>query len=129
LVPNIIPLIVAGGVMGFSGLIFNASTAVVFTIGFVIAVDNTIHFFSRFWIEIRTSSSIHEAILSTFHKTGKAIILTSIILLFGFLVLLRSEMEGVYAQGVLFSSIIVSALFGDLFLLPVLIRKFFKYKS
>jgi predicted RND superfamily exporter protein len=129
LVPNIIPLIVAGGVMGFSGLVFNASTAVVFTIGFVIAVDNTIHFFSRFWIELRTSSDIPEAILSTLYKTGKPIILTSIILLFGFLVLLRSEMEGVYAQGVLFSSIIVSALFGDLLLLPVLIRKFFKYNS
>jgi predicted RND superfamily exporter protein len=129
LVPNIIPLIVAGGVMGFSGLVFNASTAVVFTIGFVIAVDNTIHFFSRFWIELKTSTDINEAILATFHKAGKAITLTSIILLLGFLMLLRSEMEGVYAQGVLFSSIIVSALFGDLFLLPVLIRKFFKFRS
>lgn len=129
LIPNIVPLIVAGGVMGFSRLVFNASTAVVFTIGFVIAVDNTIYFLSHFRIETRTSSGIQEAILSTLHKTGKAIILTSIILLFGFLVLLRSEMKGVYAQGVLFSSIIVSALFGDLFLLPVLLRKFLKDKT
>jgi predicted RND superfamily exporter protein len=115
--------------MGFTGLVFNASTAVVFTIGFVIAVDNTIHFLSRFRIELRTSSDIQEAIRLTFYKTGKAILLTSVILLFGFFVLLRSELSGVFAQGVLFSSIIVSALFGDLILLPVLLRKFLKNKN
>ena len=126
LIPNIVPLVVAGGVMGFTGLVFNASTAVVFTIGFVIAVDNTIHFLSRFRVELRSTSDFNEAIRLTFIKTGKAIMLTSVILLFGFLVLFRSELKGVFAQGVLFSSIIVSALFGDLFLLPVLLRLFLK---
>jgi predicted RND superfamily exporter protein len=129
LIPNIVPLVVAGGVLGFTGLVFNASSAIVFTIGFVIAVDNTIHFLSRFRIELMTSSGIQKAIQITFQKTGKAMILTSAILLLGFLVLFRSELKGVFTQGVLFSSIIVSALFGDIFLLPVLLRLFLKDKS
>jgi len=126
LVPNIIPLVIAGGVMGFTGLIFNASTAVVFTIGFVVAVDDTIHFLSRFQIERRQAVTIDDAISLTFTKTGKAIIITSLILLLGFLVLFRSLLTGVFAQGVLFSTIIVSALFADLFLLPVMLRKMLK---
>ncbi|HYX06926.1 MAG TPA: MMPL family transporter, partial [Bacteroidales bacterium] len=126
LIPNVFPLLIAAGVMGFTGLIYNASTAVVFTIGYVIAVDNTIHFLSRFRIEFKRSSNTREAIRMTFQKTGKAIILTSIILFFGFLVLFRSELKGVFAQGVLFCSIAVSALYGDVLLLPVLIYKFFR---
>ncbi len=129
LIPNIIPLIVAAGVMGYTGLVLNASTAVVFTIGFVIAVDNTIHFLSRFRIEEKMCAGFNEAIQFTFNKTGKAIVLTSVILLLNFWVLFRSEIKGVFAQGVLFSAIIVAALFGDLFLLPVLLRKYFKKKK
>ncbi|MDB4584585.1 MMPL family transporter, partial [Draconibacterium sp.] len=124
LVPNVFPLIVAGGIMGFSGMAFNASTAIVFTIGFVIAVDDTIHFLSKFKIECENTVDFKDAIWNTINETGKAIIITTIILFFGFLVLLHSDLKGVFSQGVLICSMLIAALFGDLCIMPILLKKF-----
>jgi uncharacterized protein len=126
LIPNIIPLLAGGMIIGFSGIVLNGYVAIVFTIGFVIAVDNTIHFLAKFRVQRSLRQSIIEARHESLKATGKAMIMTTVILFFGFLVLIHSDIMGVFSQGVLISSILIIALLADLFLLPVLIMYFLK---
>src|SRR5690606_17715792 len=83
LVPNIIPLLLIGGIMGFLGINMTVSISIIFTIAFGIAVDDTIHFLGKLKVELRKGKSLPYAIKSTFISTGKAIIITSCILIAG----------------------------------------------
>ena len=94
----------------------------IFTIGFVIAVDDTIHFLSKLKYELKRGQEIRAAIHTTMRETGKAIVITSIILFFGFIVLLHSEMKEVFYQGLLVGIMLITAVIADLFLLPVLLN-------
>lgn len=120
LVPNLLPLVVTGAVMAFFGVDIKPSTAVIFTIAFGIAVDDSIHFLARFRVEMSRGSSLHEALSITLHKTGRAIIITSMILLAGFGSLISSDFVSTAMMGVMVSSTIFSALIADLLLLPAL---------
>jgi len=124
LIPNILPLFIVSSIIGFTGIIFNGSIAIIFTIGFVIAVDDTIHLLSKFKIEINKGNNVKRAIEIALQETGKAIIITTVILFFGFIVLLHSELKGVFYQGLLIAIMLLVALIGDLFLLPVLLIRF-----
>ena len=126
LIPNILPLFVVAAIIGFTDIIFNGSVAIIFSIGFVIAVDDTIHFLSKFKLELSKGHDIKKAIKITLEETGKAIITTSIILFFGFIILVHSEMKGVFYQGLLVAIMLLTALIADLFLLPVLLIRFIK---
>ena len=126
LIPNIIPLILTGGIMGLIGIPLNASTSVIFIISFVIAVDDTIHFLSKFRLEKMKNRSTNEAIYATFHSTGKAIIFTSIILAAGYAVTIFSSFKEAYYHGVLICCTLIFAVLADLFLLPILLRRFLK---
>ena len=126
LIPNILPLFVVAAIIGFTDIIFNGSVAIIFSIGFVIAVDDTIHFLSKFKLELSNGHDVKKAIKITLEETGKAIITTSIILFFGFIILVHSEMKGVFYQGLLVAIMLLAALIADLFLLPVLLIRFIK---
>ncbi|MCH8902555.1 MAG: MMPL family transporter [Bacteroidetes bacterium] len=126
LVPNIFPLLVCGTIMGLAGIELKASTAIIFTISFGIAVDDTIHFLSRFRLLQLKGFSTHESVRITLEETGKAIIITTIILSIGFLTLLFSDFYGTFYIGLLTSATLLSALFADLFLAPVLLMWVFK---
>ncbi len=121
LIPNILPLVMIGGVMGVSGIEFKVSNAIIFTIIFGIAVDDTIHFLSKFRMEIRKGRSMIYAMKRTFLTSGKAIIVTSLILIAGFLTLVFSDFQGTFYIGLLISLSLVFAVVADLLLLPVLI--------
>ncbi|MDX1618728.1 MAG: MMPL family transporter, partial [Balneolaceae bacterium] len=71
LVPNILPLLMVAGFMGFSGIDIRASTAVIFTIAFGIAVDDSIHYLARVRVEMKRGRSLEEALRFTTLKTGK----------------------------------------------------------
>ena len=129
LIPNILPLFIITAIIGLTGIIFNGSIAIIFTIGFVIAVDDTIHFLSKFKLELNKGHDVKRAIKTTLEETGKAIIITTIILFFGFIVLMHSEMKGVFYQGLLVAIMLLTALIADLFLLPVLLIRFIKKKK
>ena len=129
LIPNIIPLVVIAGIMGFSGIILNGPIAIIFTIGFVIAVDDTIHFLSKLKFELSKGRNLNAAIQTTMRETGKAIIITTIILFFGFIVLLHSDIKEVFYQGLLVGIMLITALIADLFLLPVLLIVFLGRKE
>lgn len=124
LLPNIIPLVVTGALMGWAGIEFKATTSIIFTIAFGIAVDDTIHFLTRFRIELAKGASTLPAIRRTFLESGRAIILTTIILLAGFLSLSTSDFTITSQIGLLISVTLFSALFSDLFILPILLRRF-----
>ncbi len=126
LVPNVFPLLFAGALLGFLGIELDAGIAIVFAIVFGIAVDDTIHFLSKFKLCLNKGMDIESAIQATFSETGKPIILTSIILFFGFLVMLFSIHPPSVTVGLLISATLVSAVVGDLLIIPLLIRYFLK---
>lgn len=129
LLPNILPIMMIGGIMGFLGIDLKVSTSMIFTIAFGIAVDDTIHFISKLKIELNKGKSILYAIKNTYFSTGKAIIYTSIILSGGFLTLVFSEFLGTYYIGLLVGLTLIFAVLCDLFLLPVLLIYFYKRKN
>ncbi len=125
-IPNIMPLIIAGAVMGYFGITLKATTSIIFTIAFGIAVDDTIHFLSRFKIEQLKGAGRIRAVQKTFLETGKAIGFTTIILLAGFSTLIFSDFTVTYYIGLLIGLTLVSALVADLLLLPLLLYRFFR---
>jgi predicted RND superfamily exporter protein len=120
LIPNLLPLIVTGATMAIFNVDIKPSTAVIFTIAFGIAVDDSIHFLARFRVELGRGLPIHDALTVAIQKTGRAIIITSMILLAGFGTLISSDFVSTAMMGVMVSATIFSALIADLFLLPAL---------
>ena len=125
LIPNVFPLLVIAGVMGWFGIGLKVSTSIIFTIAFGIAVDDTIHFLTKLRLELAKGKSLPYAIKRTFISTGKAIIVTSLILCGGFLTLIGSDFLSVYYIGLLISITLLMAVLSDLFLLPLLIFWFY----
>jgi predicted RND superfamily exporter protein len=121
ILPNIIPLIVTAGVMGYFGVDIKPSTAVIFTIAFGIAVDDSIHYLARLRIELTRCESLYEAIAITTEKTGRAIVLTSAILVVGFGTLGTSAFTSTMLMGSLTCLTIFIALIADILFLPALL--------
>ena len=128
MVPNLIPLLLAGALLGYLGIDLEAGVSSVFAVIFGIAVDDSIHFLSKFKLARMKGLGVEESIHLTFRETGKAIILTSIILFFGFLVMLFSVHPPSVTIGLLISLTLLSAVAADLLLLPLLIRWLIKDK-
>ncbi|MCR4317315.1 MAG: MMPL family transporter [Planctomycetes bacterium] len=121
MIPNIIPLFITAGVMGYLGINLNFSTMMVFTIALGIAVDDTIHFLARYRHEYSVDEDHVWAMHRTFSSSGKAIMFTTFTLVLGFAVLLISNFRFTFNFGLLGIVTIVSALFADLFLLPAIL--------
>ncbi len=122
LIPNLLPLLIAGAMLGFLGIELDAGVSIVFAIIFGIAVDDTIHFLSKYKLARRRGLAVTEAIHLTFRETGKAIVLTSVVLFFGFLVMLFSISPPSVTIGLLISLTLASALVSDLLLIPILLK-------
>ena len=122
LIPNVIPLIMVAGVMGVFGIDVSPGTAVIFSIAFGIAVDDTIHMLARIRQEMAAGLDLRDALRTSILGTGKAIILTSLVLLGGFGALMTSRFEGTATLGALVSLTVVLALLADLLLLPALLH-------
>jgi hypothetical protein len=125
LVPNILPLLMLGAILGFAGIDLKVSTAIIFTISFGIAVDDTIHFMSKLKLEINKGKPFLYALKRTYLSTGRAIILTTLILCSGFLLLMFSDFLGTFYVGLLISATLIFALLADLLFLPVLLLFFY----
>jgi predicted RND superfamily exporter protein len=122
LVPNVIPLVAVAGLMGFAGIDVNPATAVIFSISFGIAVDDTIHLLTRLKQELARGLPLRDALRATLLGTGKAVVLTSVVLIGGFGALLTSRFESTTYLGGLVSITVALALLDDLFLLPALVH-------
>lgn len=125
IIPNVIPLIIIAGIMGYFGINLKITTAIIFTISFGIAIDDTIHFLSNFKLELKKGKSKIYALKSTYLGTGKAIVLTSAILVGGFSMLLMSNFMGTYYMGLMICITLLVAVLSDLFILPLLLLYFY----
>jgi hypothetical protein len=124
LVPNFLPLIMVAGLMGWSGIALKPSTAIVFSMAFGIAVDDTLHFLARYRLARKLGDSLPEAVTNSFRDTGMGMIYTSLILFFGFICFFLSEFGGTRNLGVLVSTTLLFAMISNLLFLPSLILSF-----
>jgi predicted RND superfamily exporter protein len=125
LIPNMLPLFMIAAIMGFTGIYLKVSTSIIFTIAFGIAVDDTIHFMSKLRLELGKGRTMQYALKRTFIGTGKAIIITSLILSSGFITLTLSTFKGTSYTGSLLSLTLLFAVVADLLLIPVLVWIFY----
>ena len=126
LVPNVIPLLFVGGFMGLVGIDIKVSTAIIFTIAFGIAVDDTIHMLGKLRIELARGRTVPYAMKRAFFSAGKAVTVTSIMLCSGFISLVFSDFASVFYMGLLVSITLAMAVVADLLLLPVLVLYFLR---
>ena len=100
LVPNILPLLITAGMMGFLGIPLKPSTILVFSIAFGISVDDTIHFLAKYRQELVARNwKISKSVYAALRETGISMFYTSVVLLFGFSVFLLSSFGGTKALG------------------------------
>jgi uncharacterized protein len=121
IIPNILPILMIAGIMGFLGINLKLSTAIIFTIAFGIVVDDSIHLLSKLNLELKKGHSYFIALRRSFLSGGKAITLTTLILAGGFFTLIFSSFSGVHYIGLLIFITLCIALIMDLTLLPALI--------
>jgi hydrophobe/amphiphile efflux-3 (HAE3) family protein len=122
LIPNIIPLIITGALMGFLGITIKPSTILVFSIAFGISVDDTIHFLAKYRQELEANNwKIKQSVILALHEVGISMAYTSIVLFFGFSIFHLSTFGGTKALGMLVSITLLVAMFSNLILLPSLL--------
>ncbi len=127
LIPNMLPLLMTAGLMGFFDIPIKPSTILVFSIAFGISVDDTIHFLAKYRQELLANNwRIKPAVYSALKETGVSMFYTSIVLFFGFLVFTVSSFGGTIALGGLVSVTLLLAMVSNLLLLPSLLLSFEK---
>lgn len=126
LIPNVIPLVITAGVMGWSDVALKPSTVLVFSVALGIAIDITIRFLVNYKQQMASGLSVQQNVIETIHSTGISIIYTSIVLIAGFVIFCFSGFGGTKALGWLTSLTLVTATLSNLILLPALIISFYK---
>tara|TARA_R110001632_G_scaffold2433_8_gene10942 strand:- start:1543 stop:3852 length:2310 start_codon:yes stop_codon:yes gene_type:complete len=122
LIPNLLPLVITAGVMGFVGVPIKPSTILVFSIAFGISVDDTIHFLAKYRQELTSNHwRIKKSVYAALRETGVSMFYTSIVLFFGFSVFIISSFGGTVALGALVSATLLFAMLANLILLPSLL--------
>jgi hypothetical protein len=122
LIPNILPLLVTAGLMGYLGVHIKPSTILVFSIAFGISVDDTIHFLAKYRQELQAHNwRAKKAVYEALRETGVSMFYTSIVLFFGFLIFIESSFGGTIALGGLVSVTLLFAMVSNLLLLPALL--------
>lgn len=122
MVPNLFPIVVVIGVMGWTGLTLNIGTAMIASVSMGLTTDSSIHFISSFLRARSRGASTDEALRSTQHSVGRAIIYATSALVAGFSVLTLSHFIPLIYFGALVSVAMVGGVFGDLVLMPILLR-------
>ncbi len=122
LVPNIVPLVITAGVMGWAGVPLKPSTVLVFSVALGIAIDVTIRFLINYKQELPLNKhDVRETVKQTIRHTGISIIYTSMVLVAGFVIFCFSDFGGTQALGWLTSLTLLVAMITNLVLLPVML--------
>lgn len=130
IVPNLLPLILTAGIMGWFGIPVKPSTVLIFSISFGISVDDTLHLLSRYRMELlQNGGIIRRAALSAIQESGVSMFYTSVVLFAGFMIFLASNFGGTQALGLLISITLGFAMFSNLLLLPSLLMSLDKFMS
>jgi predicted RND superfamily exporter protein len=125
LIPNLIPLIMIAGIMGYFDIALRPSTVLIFSVVFGISVDDSIHFLAKYRQELFTNKFfVPLAISKSIRETGASMIYTSVILFAGFIIFSWSEFISTTMLGVLTSTTLLIAMFANLIVLPALLMVF-----
>lgn len=129
LLPNIIPLIITAGLMGFFNIPLKPSTILIFTIAFGLASDQTIYFLTRYQQELQSTDFTTTKVISdTIRETGVSMTYIALVLFFGFGIFTASTFGGTMILGLLLSITLIIALISNLTLLPALLVQIDKRK-
>ena len=121
LIPNLIPLLFVAGVIGYFHIDLKISTAIIFSIAFGIAEDDTIHMLAKLRQQLRAGKTPLYALKRTYLTTGKAVTVTGLMLLSGFVTLMLSSFGSIFDMGLLVTLTLAFALVTELLLMPVLV--------
>ncbi|EMY3478629.1 MMPL family transporter [Flavobacterium psychrophilum] len=122
LIPNLLPLILTAGLMGFLGIPLKPSTILVFGIAYGLSVDDTLRFLAQYRLELaRNDWKIKKSVIATFNDAGISMFYTSIVLFFGFSVFMLSSFGGTVALGGLVAITLFFGMLSNLVLLPALV--------
>ena len=122
LIPNLLPLLLTAGIMGFLDIPLKPSTILVFGIAFGLSVDDTIRFLAQYREELKKNNwKIRKSVYATFSDAGLSMFYTSIVLFFGFSVFMLSSFGGTIALGGLVSITLFFGMLSNLMLLPALV--------
>jgi predicted RND superfamily exporter protein len=122
IIPNLLPLIMTAGLMGFLGIPLKPSTLLVFGIAFGMSVDDTLRFLAQYRLELaRNDWKIKKSVFATFNDAGISMFYTSIVLFFGFSVFMLSSFGGTIALGGLVALTLFFGMLSNLVLLPSLV--------
>ena len=130
LIPNVIPLVITAGIMGWTGIPLKPSTVLVFSVALGIAVDITIRFLVNYKQEMPAyNNHVQETVSATIKNTGLSIVYTALVLIAGFVIFCASGFGGTKALGWLTSATLLIATLTNLVLLPVLLLLFAPKKT
>jgi predicted RND superfamily exporter protein len=130
LIPNVIPLVITAGVMGWVGIPLKPSTVLIFSVALGIAIDITIRFLVNYKQELpHQDYDMKKTVIETIHSTGISIIYTSLVLIAGFVIFCFSGFGGTQALGWLTSLTLVTATFTNLALLPALLISLVRFRK
>ena len=130
LIPNVIPLVITAGIMGWTGIPLKPSTVLVFSVALGIAVDITIRFLVNYKQELPAyNNHVQETVSATIKNTGLSIVYTALVLIAGFVIFCVSGFGGTKALGWLTSATLLIATLTNLVLLPVLLLLFAPKKT
>ena len=122
LIPNLIPLVITAGIMGWIGVPLKPSTVLIFSVALGIAIDITIRFLVNYKQELpEYNNDVIATVSATIKNTGLSIVYTSLVLIAGFVIFCGSSFGGTKALGWLTSVTLLVATMTNLVLLPVLL--------
>lgn len=122
IIPNLLPLLLTAGLMGFLDIPLKPSTILVFGIAFGLSVDDTVRFLAQYREELKKNNwKIRKSVYATFNDAGLSMFYTSIVLFFGFSVFMLSSFGGTIALGGLISLTLLFGMLSNLMLLPALV--------
>ncbi|WP_396185184.1 RND family transporter [Flavobacterium sp.] len=122
IMPNLLPLLLTAGIMGFFNIPLKPSTILVFGIAFGLSVDDTVRFLAQYRVELKKNNwKIRKSVYATFADAGLSMFYTSIVLFFGFSVFMLSSFGGTIALGGLISLTLLFGMLSNLMLLPALV--------
>jgi predicted RND superfamily exporter protein len=121
MLPNVSPVFLTLGMMGWLGIPLDYNKILIASVAIGIAVDDTIHLVSRYHHEFLKTGDYQQALLTAMQDVGRALFITSIALVAGFLVFLFSVLDAKANFGILLACTIVTALIADFLLMPALV--------
>ena len=121
IIPSVLPIVLAGSFAGWLGISLDQSAVIVFAMTMGIAVDDAIHVMSRYLLAKGEGASTEQSIARAMNESGRAVVFSSLVLVFGFSVLCFASFTTIIYVGLFGSIIMTLALVGDLVVLPAIL--------